>query len=527
MSRSRRAGAVAGVLAVLSIVYLIAWGTQSGGQRPAAEAVAATAPVTSVDRSCPPPGPGSGTASVATVAADSAGTSAAKSGTTALTAIPDSAKGADTIVTTSSKPDAPQLLPAPRSSAFGATQVSANGAAAAGFEAELATSAGVGTVTCGHPDSVAWFVGLGTATGASSITAYLSNTGTMPADTELTIWTDAGPQPGSNVTVPARQYLSVNLASLVQGSQVMAVQVQTSSGQVGANVWEAGGSGGAWLPQAAAPATRVVIPGLTAQANSGKLLVAVPGGTDAELKVTAVTAQGAQQPFGAAAQDAPSAAGSAFSLGSLASSASALVLTSNVPITAAVQIPGSGVGGFTAATAPVSEQGVVAGNPSGGGDAVGLVLSAPGAGARVTVTAIPASGSGTSGSGASGSAGSGSAGAASRTVTVAPGRSVATTVAAPRGDSGPFAIVVTPQRGSGPVYAARIVTTGGSGLAGRILSVLPVPSAPTSVQLPPAANSYTAVLPLFPGGTQCCPGGTTPRSPPMRAAGNSSQPLSR
>jgi hypothetical protein len=281
----------------------------------------------------------------------------------------------------------------------------------------------------------------------------------------------------------------VNLASLVQGSQVMAVQVQTSSGQVGANVWEAGGSGGAWLPQAAAPATQVVIPGLTAQANSGKLLVAVPGGTDAEVKVTAVTAQGTQQPFGAAAQDAPSAAGSVISLGSLASSASALVLTSNVPITAAVQIPGSGVGGFTAATAPVSGQGVVAGNPSGG-DTVGVVLSAPGAGARVTVTTIPASGSGTSGSGSPGSAGE-----ASRTVAVAPGRSVATTVAAPRGGGGRFAIVVTPQRGSGPVYAARIVTSGGTGLSGQIVSVLPVASAPTSVQLPPADNTYTALLP--------------------------------
>jgi hypothetical protein len=172
------------------------------------------------------------------------------------------------------------------------------------------------------------------------------------------------------------------------------------------------------------------------------------------------------------------------SLGSLASSASALVLTSNVPITAAVQIPGSGVGGFTAATAPVSGQGVVAGNPSGG-DTVGVVLSAPGAGARVTVTTIPASGSGSPGS----------AGEASRTVTVAPGRSVATTVAAPRGGGGRFAIVVTPQRGSGPVYAARIVTSGGTGLSGQIVSVLPVASAPTSVQLPPADNTYTALLP--------------------------------
>jgi hypothetical protein len=58
----------------------------------------------------------------------------------------------------------------------------------------------------------------------------------------------------------------------------------------------------------------------------------------------------------------------------------------------------------------------------------------------------------------------------------------------------PFAIVVTPHQGSGPLYAARVVTSG-SGLSGPVISILPVPSAPTEVALPPARDSYTAILP--------------------------------
>jgi hypothetical protein len=54
---------------------------------------------------------------------------------------------------------------------------------------------------------------------------------------------------------------------------------------------------------------------------------------------------------------------------------------------------------------------------------------------------------------------------------------------------------VTPQSGSGPLYAARVVVSGGNGLLGQLQSVLPVQSAPTTVQLPPATSSYSAVMP--------------------------------
>ncbi|MGH3168366.1 MAG: DUF5719 family protein, partial [Trebonia sp.] len=238
----------------------------------------------------------------------------------------------------------------------------------------------------------------------------------------------------------------------------------------------------AWLPVASAPSTRLVIPGLTA-GSAAKLFVAVPGSADAEVKVEALTARGKFLPFGTTAQDAPAAAASSFPLNSLGVSAAAIVLTSNVPITAGVLVPGRGGGAFTAPVAPVTEQGVVAGNPSAGGNTVGLILSAPAGAVRVSVAILP---SDTKRSVVP---------PAPRVYTVQAVHTLAVTVSPPKGGNGPFGIVITPQRGSGPLYAARVVVSGGSGLLGQLQSLLPVPSAATTVRLSPATDSYSAVLP--------------------------------
>ncbi|MGH3264141.1 MAG: hypothetical protein ACRDNS_19340, partial [Trebonia sp.] len=85
---------------------------------------------------------------------------------------------------------------------------------------------------------------------------------------------------------------------------------------------------------------------------------------------------------------------------------------------------------------------------------------------------------------------------ADQSVAVAAGHTLAVTVDRPtQGSRRPFAIVITPQRGSGPLYAARVVTSGTGGLSAPLTSLLPVSSAMTSITLPPVRNSYTAVLP--------------------------------
>ena len=54
----------------------------------------------------------------------------------------------------------------------------------------------------------------------------------------------------------------------------------------------------------------------------------------------------------------------------------------------------------------------------------------------------------------------------------------------------PFAVVITPLAGSGPVYAARVLTR-----SGTVESIFPVLSSLTSVPLPPVRDSLTTVLP--------------------------------
>ena len=81
--------------------------------------------------------------------------------------------------------------------------------------------------------------------------------------------------------------------------------------------------------------------------------------------------------------------------------------------------------------------------------------------------------------------------AADQSVTVTAGHTLAVAVPRPPGSRQPFAIVITPQAGSGPLYAVRVVTSGTGGLSAPVASLLPVPSALTSITLPPAENSYT------------------------------------
>ena len=209
----------------------------------------------------------------------------------------------------------------------------------------------------------------------------------------------------------------------------------------------------------------------------------VPGAADAQLKVVAFTPAGKFPQFGSTPVDAPAGASSSFALSSLGASAAGLVLSSSVPIIASVLVPGSGIGEFTTAVAPVTEQGVIAGNPATRGLTVGLVLTAPTTAAHAEVTAI--------GVGAAGASVVG----APQAVTVQAGHTLAVAVPRPGNSRQPFAIVITPQAGSGPLYAARVVTSGTGGLSAPIASLLPVPSALTTITLPPAQNTYSAVLP--------------------------------
>jgi hypothetical protein len=512
----RRFALLGGVLLALAAVALFALSTKPATSR-ATLAAGQAAAVTSVTRSCPPSAPGAGAADVSMIAvpAQGASSSAAKAaggvagGTATVSSIPAApaapvaaksakgkatpgsstpAKGASTAGTAASAPvtvavpGAATTVAAPGGANGGGSLVSATGRMAEGFEAERADSSGLGLVSCSHPGSDMWFVG----SGEPDVWLYLTNSGTAEASVDLTILTDTGQQSGlaDAITVAPNQVVAENVSPYVHGAQAVALHVQTSSGQIAASVWEGASAGsGAWLPQAAAPSTTVVIPGLTVASSSARLFVTVPGAADAKLKVVAYTPAGADIQFdsGSNPVQASAAATTPVTLSSLGASAAGLELTSNVPIVAGVLVPGAGIGSFTAGAAPVTDQGVVAGNPATRGLTVGLLLTAPGGAATASVSVIDSGGTVTSP-------------AALQNVTVGAGHTLAVAVPRPSGRQS-FAIVLRPSSGSGPLYATRVVTSGTGGLSAEVTSLLPVQSALTEITLPPVQNSYTAVLP--------------------------------
>jgi hypothetical protein len=333
---------------------------------------------------------------------------------------------------------------------------------------------------------------------------------------DVDVLTDAGRVEAGNaagLTVPPHQTVTESLSSPAGGSSVVAIEVRTTIGRVAADVSEASSGGGSvsWLPIAAAPSTHLVIPGVAPSGSPAGLYIVVPGSVDARVAVLALTSQGPYRPFGTQAEDLPANSASYVPLTSLGGTAAALELESNVPVTAGVLVPGSGLGALTAATAPISEQAIVAGNTSGSGLDATIVLSAPAGAARVRLTEMAeavasgrganeastngagTNGAGTNGASANGASANGASATVSQVVSIRAGHTLTTGVAAPRDAKAgaAFAVVITPLPGSGPVYAARVETQAQN----TVVSIIPAVSTLTTISLPPVRDSYDAISP--------------------------------
>jgi Family of unknown function (DUF5719) len=365
--------------------------------------------------------------------------------------------------------------------------VTASGTLAQALEAEEATGAGLGSVRCGEPGSDLWFVGPGQQGGTAQVQLDLMNIDALAASVDVSVITDAGLVQASDdtgITVPPHQTVTESLSAQAAGSSVVAIQVRTTIGRVAADVSETSSHGGtaSWLPSTTVPSTQLLIPGVPPSGGTAGLYLVVPGSSNARVSVLAITSQGHYRPFGSQTIDLPGDSASYVPLTPLGGTATALELTANVPVSADVLVPGSGLGAFAVATAPISEQAVVAGNTSGSGLSAEIVLTAPAGPARVRLTTV-STGSGASGSGVTGG----------QAVFVPAGHTVTVPADAPRGAKAgsAFAIVITPLRGSGPVYAARAETQGQN----TVVSIIPAVSALATISLPPVQDSYDAISP--------------------------------
>jgi len=499
-------------LVVLALVALaaVAWlskpVTVSAGQQ---AAVPRTAPVSVGMRACPSPGsPGSRGAGVAVLAAGGGsgpgqaevsrlsvtGTAAAplrrisQPGALSLTGVPEAPAASH-----------PPSSPGTSKSAVvverpGGVMVQAAGSMARGLEAEQ-TAGGVATARCGSPGTDFWFAVPGQQS-AGTIELDLMNVDSQAAAVDVDVFTDTGPLhtgADTGIAVPAHGLVVQSLAGLVHGSRAIALHVRTTAGRVVAALRESSqrNGRGEWLPPAQSPSQRLVIPGMPGSKGARVLYLADPGGNDAQVKLSVVSPGGTYQPTGGNAIDVPAGSANRIELTSLSGVVGAVVMTSSVPVTAAVTVPGGPAGApgaMTAAAPALQEQGVLADVGQRAGT-TSVVLSAPWRAARVRLT-MGVSGLTSDGRSSAGT-GSSSAGA-TRVVSVRARRSATVEITAPRGAhwGDGFGAVLTPLPGSGPVYAGQVLAS-----KSRVLGIMPVASALTSVSLPPVRDALTTSTP--------------------------------
>jgi hypothetical protein len=366
----------------------------------------------------------------------------------------------------------------------GGVEVSATGAMAQGLAVEQTSTSGVVTAQCSAPGTSFWFVGPGQAS-ARTIELYLMNTGSQPADAQVSVLTDATKGPpllgnaDNGITVPPHGMVVQSLGRMLQSSKIIALNVTTSVGQVAAAVREtrSAADAGIWLPATQAPARHLVIPGLPRARGTRELYIAVPGTGAAQVKVTAVSPTGSYQPTGGTGIPLLGGSAASVSLSSLSGVPGALSISSTAPVVVAELVSGGprgAQGAIAASSGPVLQQGVLADNPARSAGSTELVLSAPGKAASVRITTATTS--------------LATGGQQGTVVEIKARSSVMITARPPKGSkAAEFALVVTPIAGSGPVYAGRVIAEGRT-----VESIVPVPSSLTWIPLPAVQNSLSA-----------------------------------
>jgi hypothetical protein len=391
----------------------------------------------------------------------------------------------------------PKPSPAPSGQAVATTPVKggvvidATGSMARGLAAQQVTDGGSTGLRCDSPGTDFWFAGPGKFF-LRSIRLYLMNPGEQPADVNVEAFTDAGPLQGNTdtgVAVAPHSMVVQSLDTMLKGSRVVALHIRTSVGQVTAALHEntRKKAGGVWLPAAQPPTTKVVLPGLPATAGTRQLYVTVPGAQDAHVVLTAVTSRGSYHPTGGGGIDIPGGSALQISLPSLAGVPGAIEVSSDVPVTASATLPGgpSGAPGvFTAAYPPIQQQGIVTMNRTGHGRLAELVLSAPLTAVSARITEVPA-----------GQADQSQPAGTGKIVKIDAKHTLVVQLSrapgSPKGTA--FALLITPQAGSGPLYAGRVLA--GTGQGGAVQSILPVPSAISTVPLPVVRNAPVTTAP--------------------------------
>ncbi|GII91027.1 DUF5719 family protein [Sinosporangium siamense] len=343
---------------------------------------------------------------------------------------------------------------------------------------------GLSATRCADPVPTTWMIGPGPA--AAAVTLHLSNPGTTPVTAEILVYSGEGPVYGETdnvVTLQPGENHRIDVAEFAPSALVLALEVRASGGRVAAMAEAVlhKNRGVDWMPHAAAPATRVVVPGVPGGGGGRELLVAAPGQSATQVEVKTLTEDGLQAVSGREVLDVPAGSVATMELsGGLGTKPGAVVITSRVPVVAGVVAAGTGSKKDTALTAgalPIDLGSVVADNRTEGKQSSHLVLSAPQTEGRVLLQMAPREG----------------APSDPVEVRIPAARTVNIELPHEKGASSPFAVVVTPLSGSGPVYGGRILEDRGA--AGLMLSVQPLAAARSWTLVPSLTESTATVMP--------------------------------
>lgn len=333
---------------------------------------------------------------------------------------------------------------------------------------------GLAGVRCTEPAATTWLIGPGPANAVAIL--HLTNADKAPALADVHVHAAEGlvsGDKGVGLEIAPGEHREIDLKTLAPSADIMAVNVTTVFGRVAVAARVTLDTGGVdWLPAAAPPATRVVIPGIAGGGGRRELLVATPGLGDALVWVKAVSEDAEYAMKGREAIDVPG--GSVVSMDvttGVGGSSAALVLTSSTPVVAGLVMTGTGERqdvAFTAGTPSLDLGSAVAHN----GDGSRLILTALGqSGGKVRVQVVPPKGS------------------AEQPFEVAvPAGRTRNVRLKPKGD---FAVVVTPV--SGEVYGGRVVEERLK--SGLLITAQPLAPARMWTLLPPLTDTPRVVLP--------------------------------
>lgn len=261
---------------------------------------------------------------------------------------------------------------------------------------------GMASTACAPAASEFWFVGGGAIAGRQT-RIVLINPDETAAIVDVLIHGPNGlidAPAGRGLVIKGQDRLVERLDVLAPGVTATAVQVLARTGRVGAAIDDeqrVGLStvGTDWVPQAAAPATKVYVPGIVSGAGARVLSVVAPGADDAIVNIRLITPDGTFSPTERARLDVP--AGSVVTIDMspvLDRQPTTLELTSDQPIVAGLRMffGGSNVQdetAFSAGAQPFNAPAAVSGLPVRAATDVRLQITAPDTAAEVDVVLLP------------------------------------------------------------------------------------------------------------------------------------------